>query len=324
MELTKYFLFGLYKNEINYSNPLGTKGRLATAYAKLMKELWVTSDSRVAPWDVKKAIGTVAYQFQGFAQQDSFELFNYVADTLHEDLNRIKEKPYTELKDSNGRPDTEVSADHWNAFTDRNKSVIVDLMYGQLKSRLICCVCENVSNTFDPYLALSLPIPKSKKLRLPITYFPNSLENGKEVKKFKLNVDYTDSVKEIKAKIKEAMGTENGILLYNLKRRNQLDGKLDNGVKASKIENERLVAYEYQVDSEQSKCAIIPVMLTRESRSMFGASSYDDICEPKVFCFNIENSCSDLKFTIFKYFFPCLKLPEQYLETYEKSANKEK
>jgi len=138
VELTKYFLFGLYKNEINYSNPLGTKGRLATAYAKLMKELWVTSDSRVAPWDVKKAIGTVAYQFQGFAQQDSFELFNYVADTLHEDLNRVKEKPYTEFKDSNGRPDIEVSADHWGAFTDRNQSVIVDLMYGQLKSRLIC------------------------------------------------------------------------------------------------------------------------------------------------------------------------------------------
>ena len=252
VELTKYFLFGLYKNEINYSNPLGTKGRLATAYAKLMKELWVTSDSRVAPWDVKKAIGTVAYQFQGFAQQDSFELFNYVADTLHEDLNRVKEKPYTEFKDSNGRPDIEVSADHWGAFTDRNQSVIVDLMYGQLKSRLICWVWETVSNTFDPYLALSLPIPKSKKQRLPITYFPDDLEDGHEVKKFKLNVDYSDSVRDIKVKIQEAMTlitrqnrTKNKILLYNLKRRNQLDWKLDNDVKASKLENERLVAYEW-------------------------------------------------------------------------------
>jgi len=137
IELTKYFLFGLYKDEINYNNPLGTKGRLAAAYAKLMKELWISNDSRVAPWDVKKAIGTVAYQFQGFAQQDSFELFNYVADTLHEDLNRVKDKPATEFADSNGRPDDEVSNDHWKAFTDRNKSVIVDIMYGQLKSRLI-------------------------------------------------------------------------------------------------------------------------------------------------------------------------------------------
>jgi ubiquitin carboxyl-terminal hydrolase 4/11/15 len=162
IELSKYFLFGIYKKEINYKNPLGTKGRLATGYAKLMKELWVSNDTRVAPWDVKKAIGTVAYQFQGFAQQDSFELFNYVADTLHEDLNRVVEKPYTEFKDSDGRPDAEVSEDHWRAFFDRNQSVIVDLMYGQLKSRLICQVCKTVSNTFDPFLALSLPIPKNK------------------------------------------------------------------------------------------------------------------------------------------------------------------
>jgi len=137
-ELTKYFLFGLYKNEINYNNPLGTKGRLSSAYYKLMSQMWTKSDYRVTPGDVKRAIGTVAYQFQGFAQQDSFELFNYMADTLHEDLNRVIEKPYTEFTDSDNKPDSEVSADHWKAFTDRNQSVIVDLMYGQLKSRLIC------------------------------------------------------------------------------------------------------------------------------------------------------------------------------------------
>ncbi len=32
-ELTKYFLFGLFKNEINYKNPMGTQGRLVQAYA---------------------------------------------------------------------------------------------------------------------------------------------------------------------------------------------------------------------------------------------------------------------------------------------------
>lgn len=49
---------------------------------------------------------------------------------MHEDLNRVKKKPYTDLEDSNGRPDEEVCAEHWNAFTARNKSIIVDLMYG--------------------------------------------------------------------------------------------------------------------------------------------------------------------------------------------------
>lgn len=324
IELTKYFLFGLYKDEINYNNPLGTKGRLATAYAKLMKELWISNDSRVAPWDVKKAIGTVAYQFQGFAQQDSFELFNYVADTLHEDLNRVKEKPYTEFKDSAGRPDAEVSLDHWQAFTDRNQSVIVDLMYGQLKSRLICCVCQNVSNTFDPYLALSLPIPKSKYTKLSITYFPEDLKNGKEVRRLKLSVSNTDTVTEVKEKIRELTGARNQILLYTIKRRNQLDERLENDVRAVKLEDEKLVAYEYSAPTDKKKLAIVPVIMVKESRSMFGNSNTEDVCEPKIFIFNVDQSCTELRKTIFSYFFPLIKLPEQYQEAFDKMENKEK
>jgi len=171
-ELTKYFLYGLFQGEVNYTNALGTQGRLVKAYSKLMTEMWVDKGGRTAPWDVKKAIGAVAQQFSGFAQQDSYELFNYLVDTLHEDLNRVIEKPYVEVPDSDGRPDEVVSKEHWNAYTARNKSVIVDLMYGQLKSRLRCYECGTISNTFDPFLALSIPIPKPTKKRLNVTVFP--------------------------------------------------------------------------------------------------------------------------------------------------------
>ena len=40
-ELARYFLFGDYKNEINKENPLGMKGRFATAYAGLMEDIWL-------------------------------------------------------------------------------------------------------------------------------------------------------------------------------------------------------------------------------------------------------------------------------------------
>ena len=66
VELTKYFLFGLYKKEINRKNPLGTGGRLAEAYAELMYDLWIGKGGRIAPWDVKKAVSKVASQFSGF------------------------------------------------------------------------------------------------------------------------------------------------------------------------------------------------------------------------------------------------------------------
>jgi ubiquitin C-terminal hydrolase len=39
-ELTKFFLFGLYKSQINKDNALGMGGKLAKAYAILMQEMW--------------------------------------------------------------------------------------------------------------------------------------------------------------------------------------------------------------------------------------------------------------------------------------------
>lgn len=48
----------------------------------------------------------------------------------------------------------------WKAFTARNKSIIVDLMYGQLKSTVKCAECDKISITYDPFLTLPLPISK--------------------------------------------------------------------------------------------------------------------------------------------------------------------
>ena len=60
---------------------------------------------------------------------------------------------------------------YWKAFLERNKSIIVDLMYGQLKSTVKCLECGNVSITFDPFLTLSLPITKPSCFKVPFVPF---------------------------------------------------------------------------------------------------------------------------------------------------------
>lgn len=47
----------------------------------------------------------IASQFSGYAQHDSHELLVFLLDGLHEDLNRVKDKPYIEFKDAGNRPD---------------------------------------------------------------------------------------------------------------------------------------------------------------------------------------------------------------------------
>ena len=106
--LTEYFLAGQYKDELNLDNPLGMHGEIAKAYAGLLHQIWNEKYSSVAPRQFKMQVGRFAPQFSGYQQQDSQELLAFLLDGLHEDLNRVKKKPYVAVKDANGRPD-EVS-----------------------------------------------------------------------------------------------------------------------------------------------------------------------------------------------------------------------
>lgn len=103
--LTEYFISGHYKDELNCDNPLGMRGEIAKAYASLLHQLWNENYSSVAPRAFKMQVGRFAPQFSGYQQQDSQELLAFLLDGLHEDLNRVKKKPYVELKDADGRLD---------------------------------------------------------------------------------------------------------------------------------------------------------------------------------------------------------------------------
>lgn len=157
--LTQYFLQNMHMFELNSANKLGTKGQLVMRYAELLKEVWTASSRSVAPLKLRFCVTKHAQQFAGGGQHDSQELLAWLLDALHEDLNRVTEKPYAELKDSNGRADALVASEAWSQHHARNQSVIVDLFYGQLKSKVSCLTCKNESVRFDPFSLLSLPLP---------------------------------------------------------------------------------------------------------------------------------------------------------------------
>lgn len=133
-------------------------------------------------------VGHFASQFLGYQQHDSQELLSFLLDGLHEDLNRVKNKEYFELRDADGRADQvcrtsppvgapllpaepffllffsqEVAKEAWRNHRRRNDSVIVDTFHGLFKSTLICPECQKISVTFDPFCYLSVPLPVSKE-----------------------------------------------------------------------------------------------------------------------------------------------------------------
>jgi hypothetical protein len=153
-------------------------------------------------------IGRFASQFLGYAQHDSQELLAFLLDGLHEDLNRVRERPYMPDLQLEGLSDHEAADRAWEYHHRRNDSIIVDLFQGQFRSQVTCpdcqkvrwcdardaiccrahawprvpsracmhaCVCVDgaqVSVTFDPYMYLSLPIPGKAKFRAIVRFTP--------------------------------------------------------------------------------------------------------------------------------------------------------
>ncbi|XP_071486215.1 ubiquitin carboxyl-terminal hydrolase 19-like [Diadema antillarum] len=169
-ELKDFMLEADFSNEINRDNPLGTGGHLVLSFAVLMRRLWGGQYKSIAPSKLKSIISGKASQFMGFAQHDAQEFMAFLLDGLHEDINRIRKKPYTETIDSDGRADEVVAEEAWKTHKRRNDSFIVDMFQGQYKSKLVCPECDKVSITFDPFMHLSVPLPK-KKRRIAIFFY---------------------------------------------------------------------------------------------------------------------------------------------------------
>ncbi|KAI8098402.1 uncharacterized protein B0P05DRAFT_582735 [Gilbertella persicaria] len=182
-QLTQWFTNNHYKQDLNTNNPLGLNGDLASAYAAILKDIWkentnftTASRSSISPREFKSTFERFNPHFVGFLQQDSQELLSFLLDGLHEDLNRVHDKPYIEIPDfDNQLSDLEIATRFWQYHTARNDSIIVDLFQGQYKSRLVCDECKKVSVTFDPFMYLSLPLAQQqdeKKREINIVYVP--------------------------------------------------------------------------------------------------------------------------------------------------------
>jgi len=167
--LVAYFLNGDFECEINNKNECSSKGEVARAFAKLMRSIWQTENNVCNPQDLYSKLSRCApHLFENGEQQDVQEFLSFCIDGLHEDLNRVTQRPPTitseqELADDRlGREQGEevAAALAWFRHLEHGKSFLVDLMQGQLRSTVTCSRCQHTSRRFDPFLYLSVPVTR--------------------------------------------------------------------------------------------------------------------------------------------------------------------
>jgi ubiquitin carboxyl-terminal hydrolase 4/11/15 len=146
-ELSMYFLSNKWKEDINVNNPIGHKGAIAKVYAGLLAGIYdLGASSSFSPKNFKNALGKANSLFSGYGQQDSQEFVSWLVDALHEDLNRVKTKPYHENPDSDDNtfrdPEAIKQLGETYRFNHkaRNDSVSMDLFSGKASSCAHLCI----------------------------------------------------------------------------------------------------------------------------------------------------------------------------------------
>ncbi|PIK33737.1 putative ubiquitin carboxyl-terminal hydrolase 32, partial [Apostichopus japonicus] len=198
--LTLYFKTDSYLHELNMSNLDGMKGHIARRYGELVNDLWSGTAKSIAPLKLRWTIAKYSRTFNDSQQHDSQELLSFLLDGLHEDLNRVRQKKYVELKDSDGRPDEEVAKEAWDSHLVRNQSVVVDLFQGLLKSQVRCKHCGNTSVRFDPFTFLSLPLPMESSMHIEIIVVRI---DGSVPLKYGLRLNLDDKYRTLKRELAE-------------------------------------------------------------------------------------------------------------------------
>lgn len=132
--------------------------------------------------------------FDDYEQHDSQEFLNWMLDNVHEEINKIKKKPFVELPDFDETcSDVEGSQAYWDAHLKRDQSLIVDLFHGQYKSRITCVQCRKSSIKYDPFMSLTVEIPDSSQSIAVIVIFPNLTK-----KRMYLSLPSQTTIKQLK------------------------------------------------------------------------------------------------------------------------------
>jgi len=162
----------IWRNHLNFSNAMSRRGELIGAFAELLKEMWMPSESSVRPEKFKQVVGQFKEEFRGRQQQDAQEFLTFLIDGLHEETNLALDKPYMDLSESTNKTMEDAADKCWSFNLLRNWSLFSFMFTGLLGSELVCKNCKNKSWSFEPFMSLSLPIDMTMDEPINIVLVP--------------------------------------------------------------------------------------------------------------------------------------------------------
>lgn len=153
--------------QVNHNSQL--QGRFANKFCEFVEAMG--NRSQITPLPLKTLISQVFPSYSGYEQQDAGEFLRAVLETLHEDLNRITEKPiYKDLSRETAQDIEKLANLWWSYSLSRDDSLITDLFQGQTITIMTCTFCKYKSVSCETFTNLALELPNSGSTTLSLCF----------------------------------------------------------------------------------------------------------------------------------------------------------
>ncbi|NWX04268.1 UBP43 hydrolase, partial [Caloenas nicobarica] len=148
----------------------GARAEVTHRLAALVRALWTRDYTPQLSAEFKNIVSKHSAQFRGNAQHDALEFLLWLLDRMHEDLGAASPAQHTGVPEEAGE-DGIIDAGRSSpaAWQPCGQSFVQSHFQAQYRSSLTCPHCLKQSNTFDPFLCISLPIPLRQTRALNVT-----------------------------------------------------------------------------------------------------------------------------------------------------------
>ncbi|KAM6317563.1 ubiquitin carboxyl-terminal hydrolase 43 [Podargus strigoides] len=147
----------------------GARAEVTHRLAALVRALWTRDYTPQLSAEFKNIVSKHSAQFRGNAQHDALEFLLWLLDRMHEDLGTASPAQQSCVPEEPTDRSGSASSSPTAARRPRGQSFVQSHFQAQYRSSLTCPHCLKQSNTFDPFLCISLPIPLRQTRALNVT-----------------------------------------------------------------------------------------------------------------------------------------------------------
>ena len=131
-----------------------------------------------SPDEFKNKISKMNSLFRG-EMNDPKDLFNFIIDTLHDELNKVNKNSQINTSDSYiDRTNQQLVFQHFfNNFRNNNNSLISDLFYAISIISCQCSGCQVIKYDFQSYTYLIFPLEEVRKFKIEAMNYQKNCQN---------------------------------------------------------------------------------------------------------------------------------------------------